>query len=129
MPKEDGEDSTKVDLVHEVDAKLSFVYYDRHNKVDFAGQFDVPNPLVKDSQLHRLTYERELDLRMNSVERDRRQLPVSSYLYNLSSHADLLKRYQVAVLSLAQHVFEVRGLSVVLQNPERAADFERCFLA
>lgn len=77
MPKEDGEGLTKVDLVHEVDAMTSFVYYDRHNKVGFAGQFDAPSPLVKDSQLHRLTYERELRPTTNSVERGRRQVSVN----------------------------------------------------
>ena len=96
MPKEDGQVLTKVDLVHEVDAKSSFVYYDQHNKVDFAGQSDAPSPLVKDSQLHRLTYEGGLRPTMNSVERRRGQVPVNhgmcSDLNNLSNHADLLKR-------------------------------------
>ena len=72
MLKEDGRVLMKVGLLHEVDAMSSFVYYDRHNKVDFAGQFDAPSPLVEDSQLHRLTYERELRPTMNSVERGRR---------------------------------------------------------
>ena len=57
MPKEDEEVLTKVDLLHEVDAKSSFVYCDRHSKVDFVGPFDAPSPLVKESQLHRLTNE------------------------------------------------------------------------
>lgn len=68
MQKEDGQVLAKVDLVHEVDAKLSFVYYDRYNKFDFSGHFDAPNLLVKDPQLHRLTYERELQRTMNSVD-------------------------------------------------------------
>ena len=112
MQKEDGQVLTKVDLVLEVDAMSSSVYCDRHNKLDFAGQFDVPSPLVKDSQLHRLTNERELRPTMNSVERSRREVPVDQWmcsnLNDLPSHADLLKRCWVAVLSLAQHVFGVR---------------------
>ena len=96
MPKEDGEVLTKFDLVRGVDAMTSFVYYDRHNKVYFAGPFDAPSPQVKDCQLHRLTNERELRPTMNSVERGRRQVSVNlgmcSNLYNLSSHADLWKR-------------------------------------
>ena len=79
-----------VDLVHGVDPKSSFVYYDRHNKFDFSGQFDAPSPLVKDSQLRRLTYERKLHPTMDSVDQRRGQVPVK--LYNLSNHADLLKR-------------------------------------
>ena len=74
MLKQDGQQLTKVDLVHEVSAMSSFVYYDRHNKLDFAGQLDAPSPLVKDSQLHRLTYERELRPTMYSVERGRRSV-------------------------------------------------------
>ena len=46
--------------------------------------------------------------------------------YNLASHADVLKGCQVAVSGLTQHVFELR---VVFESPERAADFERDFLA
>ena len=37
------------------------VHYDRHCKVNFAGQLDAPSPLpvVKDSQLHRLISEQD----------------------------------------------------------------------
>ena len=70
MTKEDEQALTKVGLVHEVAAMSLFVYYDRHNMVDFAGQLDAPSPLVKDSQLHRLTCERDR-LTMKLVERGR----------------------------------------------------------
>jgi hypothetical protein len=60
-----------MNLVHEVAAMSSPVYYDRHNKVDSVGQLDAPSPLVKDSQFHRPTCERELRPTMNLVERGR----------------------------------------------------------
>ena len=77
MLKEDGEVLTKVDLVHGVVAMSSFVNYDPHNKIGFAGQLDAPSPLVEDSQCHHLTIERELRPMMKSVERGRRQVPVN----------------------------------------------------
>ncbi len=67
MTKQD-EVLKEVDLILGADAMSSFVYYDRHNKVDFAGRLDAPSPLVKDFQLHRPTYERRLRPTMCSVE-------------------------------------------------------------
>ena len=69
MLKED--EQVLSNLVHEVAAMLLFVYYDRHNRVDFEGLLDAPSPLVKESQLHRLTFEQDLGPTMNSVERGR----------------------------------------------------------
>ena len=54
---------------------------------------------------------------------------VRSNLYSLENRAELLKRCWVAVLDLAQHVFEVRDWDVVFESPDQAADFERNFLA
>lgn len=113
------------DLVLGAVAKSSFVYDDRHNKVDLAGRLGAPSPLAEDFRLHRPTCERDLRPKLILVERGRTHVMYSN-LCNLLSHAGVLKRcYVVVFVVLAQHVLEVRGLSAGF---ELAAYFERDIL-